>query len=395
MSQNLLEGYKMAGLELSNRVVMAPMTRCRADNTGNVPTDIMATYYGERATAGLIVTEGTFVSPRAVGYINVPGISTDAQTAGWEGVTKAVHENGGRIFAQLWHVGAMSHPDLLGGELPYAPSAINPQDRVFTQNGFAETVTPREMSLDEIAQTIADFEIAAANAVKAGFDGVELHAANGYLFHQFFAQSTNTRVDRYGGSRANRMRFLLDVIERLSHILPEDRIGVRLNPAYHGHSGVVADAETIPFFEELVSKLDELGLAYIHLMEPIDPIEGLPVPQSGIARHFRRFFQGTIISATDHDRTSGNQLIEDGAADLIAYGRAFISNPDLVTRFRDDIALAEPNREFFYTGGPKGYIDYPTYEKAGCGGTVSPDTRVSDRYGETRARMKTASADAK
>ena len=286
----------------------------------------------------------------------------------------------------------MSHPDLLGGELPYAPSAINPNDRVFTKNGFAETTTPREMSPAEIEQTIQDFETAAANAIEAGFDGVELHAANGYLFHQFFAQSTNTRTDQYGGSRENRMRFLMEVIERLSRITHKSRIGVRLNPAYHGHSGVVVDAETTPFFEDMVRTLDGMGLAYLHLMEPIDPIEGLPVPQEGIARHFRQFYKGTIISATDHDRSSGNQLIASGAADLIAFGRAFISNPDLVARFRDDISLAEPIRENFYTGGPIGYTDYPTYEEAGCGGTVSPDMRVSDRYGETRAQMKAASA---
>jgi len=392
MTQTLLRGYKIGDLQLPNRVVMAPMTRCRADNLGNVPTDIMATYYSQRATAGLIITEGIFVSPRAVGYIKVPGLYSTAQTDGWRAVTNAVHENGGRIFAQLWHVGAMSHPDLLGGELPYAPSAINPNDRVFTPNGFAETVKPREMSLPEIDQAISDFEIAAANAMAAGFDGVELHAANGYLFHQFFAQSTNRRTDQYGGSRDNRMRFLLEVIERLDRIVPAGRIGVRLNPAYHGHSGVIADSETTPFFEALLSKLVGIKLAYIHLMEPIDPVEGLPVPQNGVARHFREFYAGTIISATDHDRESGNRLITGGSADLIAYGRAFISNPDLVERFRDGIALTEPKRDNFYTGGAAGFIDYPTHGEAGSGGTISPDKRVSDRYGETRARMKAAVA---
>jgi N-ethylmaleimide reductase len=394
MSQPLLEPGTIGEYTLKNRVVMAPMTRCRADNPGNVPTALMADYYAQRASAGLLITEGTFVSPRAVGYINVPGLYSQAQTEGWRGVTNKVHASGGRIFAQLWHVGAMSHPDLLGGELPYAPSAVNPGDRVFTLNGFSETVTPRAMTPAEIDQTIEDFVTAAANAVAAGFDGVELHAANGYLFHQFFANSTNRRTDRYGGGFENRMRFLLETIERLSAVIPASQIGVRLNPAYHGHSGVVIDEETTPFFEALVAKLDTLGIAYLHLMEPIDPIQGLPVPQGGVAKHFRRYFGGAIISATDHGRASGNALLESGGADFIAFGRAFISNPDLVDRFDNGIALAEPRREFFYTGGATGYTDYPTFAEAGCGGTVSPDIRVSDRYGETRARMKRAAGEA-
>jgi N-ethylmaleimide reductase len=391
MSQSLLVPGTIAGLTVQNRVVMAPMTRCRADNPGNVPTALMAEYYAQRASAGLLITEGVFVSPQAVGYINVPGLYSAEQTEGWRSVVDAVHARGGRIFAQLWHVGAMSHPDLLGGALPYAPSAINPHDRVFTPNGFAETVTPRSMTEAEIEQTMADFVAAAGNAVKAGFDGVELHAANGYLFHQFFANSTNRRGDRFGGGFENRMRFLLETIDRLAQVLPVHRIGVRLNPAYHGHSGVVVDDETTPFFEALASRLDGLGLAYLHLMEPIDPIQGLAVPQTGIARHFRQFFKGTIISATDHGRASANTLIRAGDADFVAFGRAFISNPDLVARFRDGQALAEPRREYFYTGGATGYTDYPLAGEE-ADGTVSPDERVSDRYGETRARMKGAIA---
>ncbi|MES1160515.1 MAG: alkene reductase, partial [Bacteroidota bacterium] len=231
--QALLQPYVMNGLQLKNRIVMAPMTRSRSDNPQAAATELTAQYYGQRAEAGLIITEGTYVSPEAAGYINVPGIYSDEQVAGWRLVTEAVHKKGGKIFAQIWHVGRLSHPDLLNGNLPLAPSALNPNIQAYTLDGFKDTVTPREMTLADIQRTIGDFRKAGENAVKAGFDGVEIHSANGYLFHQFFNLYSNHRTDDYGGSVENRARLLFDVIEALATVMPLNRVGARLNPSLH------------------------------------------------------------------------------------------------------------------------------------------------------------------
>ena len=211
----LFTPYNLSGIELKNKMVMAPLTRSRSDNDEKVATTLTATYYEQRATAGLIITEGTNVSTKAVGYINVPGIYTDEQVEGWELVTKAVHDKGGKIFAQLWHVGRLSHPDFHNGELPHAPSAINPHEKAYTQNGFVDTLTPKAMTIEEIKQTIQDFKNAAVNSIAAGFDGVEIHAANGYLFHQFFNNCSNARTDEYGGSIENKARILFETIEAI------------------------------------------------------------------------------------------------------------------------------------------------------------------------------------
>lgn len=389
MTQPLLQPFALGSLQLPNRVVMAPMTRCRADNPGNVPTSLMAEYYAQRASAGLLITEGTFVSRRGVGYINVPGIYSDEQVQGWRLVTDAVHKASGRIFCQLWHVGAMSHPSLLDDRLPVAPSAVNPGDKVFTLGGHTPTVTPQALSAEEVAATIDEFRRAAKNALAAGFDGIELHAANGYLFHQFFANSMNKRTDAYGGSIENRARFLFDVLAAVGEEIGLDRVGVRINPAFHGLSGIIVDEEAFPLFAYVAARLNDLGIAYLHVMEPFNSVTGLPVPQeTSMAAHFRRLFAGAIVSATDYGRDSANRAIGDGDADLVAFGRAFIANSDLVERFRQNAPLNVPDRATFYSGNGHGYVDYPTLGQEATSETVSGGGRVSDRYGETRAKMK-------
>ncbi|RLJ67207.1 N-ethylmaleimide reductase [Lacinutrix venerupis] len=357
--QHLLTPYKK-NISLNNRVVMAPMTRSRADNDGKVPTnDLHGLYYEQRASAGLIITEGSQVSKQAVGYINTPGIHTEAQVEGWKKVTKRVHDKGGKIFIQLWHVGRMSHPDFHDGDLPVSASAINPNAKSFTPDGFKETVTPKAMTIEEIKQTIKDFQDAAANAVKAGFDGVEIHSSNGYLFQQFFNGCSNERTDEYGGSIENRARFFFEVLDAIKEVIPQEKIGARFNPSLHGMSGITVDEETIPTFEYIIKKLNDYNLAYIHLSEPFTDVSEVPFAVTEIAKHFRPLYNGTLMINTDFDQDKGNQVLEAGDADLVAYGKPFISNPDLVERFENNIELADWDKDTFYTTGPEGYTDYP------------------------------------
>ena len=262
---SLLEGYTLADLKLTNRLVMAPMTRSRADNSGKVATDLIAEYYEQRASAGLIITEGSQISEDAVGYISTPGIYSTEQTEGWKKSTEAVHKKGGKIFLQLWHVGRISHPDFHKGELPLSASAINPHSQSYTPKGFKDTVTPREMTVSDIKRTVKDFGNGAKNALSAGFDGVEIHSSNGYLLHQFFSRSSNIRNDEYGGSIEKRARILFDVIDEIKKYIPENRIGLRLNPSLHGMFGISIDEETIPTFDYIVKKLNDYNLAYLHL----------------------------------------------------------------------------------------------------------------------------------
>lgn len=389
MTQPLVRPYRMGSLDLPNRVVMAPMTRNRANNSDLAATELHAEYYSQRASAGLIISEGTYVSPRAIGFIQVPGLYTDTQVAGWRKVTDAVRAAGGRMFAQLWHVGAMSHPDLQeNGALPVAPSAINPNDKAFTTKGHTPTVTPRAMTIEEVAETVQEFRLASRNAMAAGFDGVELHGANGYLFSQFFARSMNQRTDRYGGSIENRARFLFEVLDAIAQEMPLDRVGVRINPALNMLGGVHFDTETYPLFNYVVTKLNHYNLAYLHLMEPINPVDDLPLPTKTVAEHFRPLYKGTIITATDYTRESGNKVIEAGNADLVAFGRAFISNPDLVERFTQNAPLTVPDRATFYGGGPEGYIDYRRLDYCGNVETVDNDQRVGLDYATARARIR-------
>ncbi len=357
--QALLTDYNLGGIKLNNRIVMAPMTRRRANNSENAPTDLHVEYYRQRSSAGLIITEGSQISTIAVGYVNTPGIYSKAQIEAWKKVTQAVHEEDGKIFIQLWHVGRISHPDFHNGELPLAPSAINPKLKLSSPKGHTETVTPKEMTIEEIKSTVRDFKSAAENAILAGFDGIEVHSSNGYLFHQFFNRCSNVRTDEYGGSIENRARFLFEVIEEIKKVIPENQIGLRFNPSLHGASGMIVDEETTPTFDYIINRLNDYKLAYIHLTETLPDVINVPYAEPHIAKRYRKIYKGTIIINRAFDRDKGNKIIEEGLADLVSFGRLFISNPDLPERFAQNAELSAWDSTTFYTSGPKGYIDYP------------------------------------
>ncbi|WP_439880582.1 alkene reductase [Pontibacter sp. MBLB2868] len=360
MTQALLKPITLHDLELNNRVIMAPMTRSRANNEGNVPTELMATYYRQRAGAGLIISEGSQISKQAVGYVNTPGIYSKEQVEGWKQITEAVHEEGGKIFLQLWHVGRMSHPDFHDGELPVAPSAINPNDKSFTPQGFKDTVAPRALTIPEIKQIVQDFKNAAQNAIEAGFDGVEIHASNGYLLHQFFASTSNTRTDVYGGSIENRARILFEVIDAIKEVVATEKVGVRLNPSLNGIFGMTLNEDTIPTFDYIVENLNKYDLAYLHLSEPFNDVSDLPHAEPHIAKRYRPMYNGNLIINAGFTQEKGNKVIEAGDADMVAFGVPFIANPDLPERFEQDAELQQPDKDTFYTPGAKGYIDYPS-----------------------------------
>ncbi len=356
----IFDTYNLNGLQLSNRMVMAPMTRSRAANGGNVATELQAEYYAQRATAGLLVTEGIFISEEAIGVINVPGIYTPAQVEGWKLTTDAVHQKGGKIFAQLWHTGAYSHPDLHGGKKPLAPSDVNPEQQVFTSDGLKPSEAPKPMTIEDIKRTVSDFKQAAINAFDAGFDGVELHGANGYLLQQFFSKNSNNRTDEYGGSVENRARILFDILDELKQVVDTKRIGVRMNPSLNGIMGILVDDETIAVYDYIVNRLNDYNLAYIHLLEPFTDVSGIPDAVQKVAKHFREIYNGTIIINRAFTKETANQVLNGGDADLVSFGVPFLANPDLVERFRVDAPLNTPDQNTFYTPGEKGYTDYPT-----------------------------------
>lgn len=356
----IFDSYKLGKTELKNKMVMAPMTRSRAANPENAATALTAEYYKQRASAGLIITEGTFISPDAVGVVNVPGIYTKEQIKGWKLTTEAVHSQDGIIFAQLWHTGAYSHPDLHGGKKPLAPSDVNPNQQVFTAKGFQSSEEPSPMTIADIENTIADFVQGAVNAFDAGFDGVELHGANGYLLQQFFSLNTNKRNDNYGGSIENRARILFDILDDLKEVVDLGRVGVRLNPSLHGIMGIEVDSETISLYDYIVTRLNNYGLAYVHLIEPFTDVSNNANAIQAVAKHFRKIYNGTIIINRGFNKESANQVLNDGDADLVSFGVPFLANPDLVKRFQIDAPLNQPDQETFYTPGEKGYTDYPT-----------------------------------
>ncbi|MFZ5480729.1 MAG: alkene reductase [Myxococcota bacterium] len=348
-TQPLLAPYTLGDLPLPNRMVMAPMTRSRA-GAGRVPTAITATYYAQRASAGLIVTEGTQVSEQGIGYVRTPGIHTEAQIAGWRDVTDAVHAAGGRIFAQLWHVGRASHSSFQpGGDAPVAPSPIRIEGQTWTERGQEPFSEPRALGIAEIPGVVAQFAHAARAARDAGFDGVELHGANGYLIDQFLRDGANHRTDAYGGPVANRARFLLELVEAVTGVWPNERVGVRLSPT--GTFNGMSDSDPRALFAHVGRALDG-KVVYVHLVEPA---KDEPV----FARIFREAFGGALILNGGYDRDAGNRALADRAGDLVAYGVPFLANPDLVRRFADGLGLNRPDPARFYTPGPEGYIDYP------------------------------------
>ncbi len=353
---DLFSPYRLGDLALDNRIVMSPMTRSRALD-GNVPNPLAATYYAQRASAGLIITEATQVSRQGVGYIRTPGIHSFAQVAGWKKVTEAVHRAGGTIFAQLWHVGRVSHPDFHGGELPVAPSAIAPDGEVFTTNGMTKIVTPRALETPEIPGIVAQFRHGAESAKAAGFDGVELHGANGYLLDQFLRDGANRRTDVYGGSVQNRARLPIEVAEAVIDVWGAARVGYKISP--NGTVYSMSDSDPIGTFSYLAAELDRLGLGYLHVTEPI---AGPGAPAAGVARALpvlRKIFKGTLIANGGYDARSGTAAIANGETDLVAFGVPFLANPDLPLRYLKSAPLNPPQPATFYAGEEKGYIDYP------------------------------------
>jgi N-ethylmaleimide reductase len=342
---------------LNNRIVMAPMTRNRAGD-GNVPRQLNAIYYEQRASAGLIITEGSQISPQGVGYPATPGIHNAEQVEGWKLVTKAVHDKGGRIFLQLWHVGRISHPSLQpDGQLPVAPSAIKPAGEAATYEGKQAFVEPRALTIDELQGTIiADYVNAARNAIKAGFDGVELHSANGYLLDQFLRDGSNKRDDEYGGPVKNRMRLLRDVTDAVCMVIGNNRVAVRLSPENSGND--MSDSEPQTTFNAVAEMLDTFGLAYLHVLEGDTVTKGRNLDY----RMIKDRFNGPYMANHGYGFERANNAVMNGTADLVSFGVLYISNPDLVERFRTSAVLTEPDTATFYGGDEKGYTDYPTLQ---------------------------------
>jgi N-ethylmaleimide reductase len=353
---DLLSQYKLGDLEFSNRMVMAPMTRCRAI-PGNVPNPLAVTYYTQRASAGLIITEGSQVSPHGVGYVNTPGIHSAPQVAGWKKVTEAVHKAGGKIFLQLWHVGRVSHPDFLGNELPVAPSALPFDGEVHTPKGKKKFVIPRALELDEIPGIIEQFRKGAENAKTAGFDGVEIHGANGYLLDQFLRDGSNRRTDKYGGCLENRLRLPLEVVEAVTSVWDVDRVGYRISPHFSLCS--MSDTDPRQTYSRFVEEMNNFELGYIHMVEPVGGRMGATAPDAKLAPVIHDIFEGTLILNGGYDARSGNEAIEKGDADMISFGVPFLANPDLPERFRKNAPLNQADVATFYAGEEKGYIDYP------------------------------------
>lgn len=356
---DLFTPLPLGPITLRNRVLMAPLTRCRAKPDGS-PDDLAAEYYVQRASAGLIITEATCIGPRAHGYPLTPGIYTPSHVAGWKRITGAVHAAGGRIFCQLWHVGRLSHPDFQpGGEAPVSASAISSGGEARTLSGNKPRVTPRALETAEIAGVIEEYRHAAACAKEAGFDGVELHGANGYLPDQFLRDASNHRTDRYGGPVQNRARFMLEAAEALVSVWGADRVGVRLSPSgrYHG----IDDSDPMSTFGYVIKELARLGLVYQHIMEPMAPGDYTNMPASV----FRPLFEGVMVTNSGFGYEKATAYLKEGWADAVAWGKLFIANPDLPERFRRFGAAAplnEPDTSTFYSQGPRGYIDYPALQ---------------------------------
>jgi len=355
----LFSKYTLGTSELKNRIVMAPMTRSRA--IGNIPNNLMATYYSQRAEAGLIVTEGTSPSPNGLGYSRIPGLFNESQVSGWKKVTKAVHAAEGKIFVQLMHTGRIGHPlNLPSGAILLAPSAVRAAGQMWTdQEGMQDFPVPKSMNEEELKQSVSEFENAAALALKAGFDGVELHSANGYLLEQFLSPISNHRTDKYGGSIENRCRFVLEVVDAVSKTIGKEKTGIRLSPF-----GVASDMPHYPEIEEtytyLAEQLNNREIVYIHLVDHSSM--GAPLVPFSIKKTIHKKFRNTMILTGGYNLVSAEEDINSNFTDLVGFGRQFINNPDLVARFKNRWPLsAILDADTFYTPGEKGYIDYPEY----------------------------------
>lgn len=356
----LLNSYNLKGLKLNNRVIMAPLTRARATN--NVPNELMVKYYSQRAHAGLIISEGTAPSPNGLGYARIPGIYTDQQIEGWKKITDAVHKEGGKIFLQIMHTGRVSHKDnMKEGAQIVAPSAIALEGEMYTdQNGPQPYPVPREMTKEEIRQAQNEFVQAALNAIEAGFDGVEIHSANGYLADQFLNTASNQRTDEYGGSRENRSQFTLETVKKVTDAIGSDKTGIRLSP-YSAFNGTEIFEGIDDQFLYLTEQLNKFDLAYLHLVD--NSALGSPDVSKSIFSRIREKYEGTLIMNGGFTKEEAEKSIIDNKTDLVSFGRPFIANPDLIYRFENDLALNEPDNDTFYTPGEKGYTDYPFFQE--------------------------------
>lgn len=359
----IFDSLKLGDLTLNNRFIMAPLTRMRSKQPGNIPYELNAKYYAQRASAGLIISEATQISQAGQGYPATPGIHSEEQIKGWQLVTKAVHQEGGKIFLQLWHVGRISHRSHQpNNELPIAPSAIKPSGGTYSADWKQVAFeTPRALENSEIATIIEQFQQGAKNAKQAGFDGVEVHGANGYLLDQFLQDGSNIRTDNYGGSIENRARLLLEVVDVAISVWGAGRVGVRLSP--YGTFNDMKDSNPIALFSYVLQELEKRKIAYIHLIEPRatsaggdDKINEVAIET---AKLFKKSFNGVLISAGGYNAASAQEAVESGLADAIAFGRLYISNPDLVKRVKEEKELNKYDRATFYGGGEKGYVDYP------------------------------------
>ena len=355
---DLFDAYRLGDLVLPNRIVMAPLTRNRALPDGDVPGPLNATYYAQRASAGLLISEGTQISPEGKGYAGTPGIYDAAQVKGWRLVTDAVHAKDGRIFAQIWHVGRVSHTSLQpGGQSPVGPSALAADTQVFDGTGFVPASLPRALETAEMSRIVSDYRAAAVNAKAAGFDGIELHAAKGYLIDQFLRDGSNHRQDRYGGSIDNRARLLVEVLHALTGVWPAARVGVRFSP-FSGANGA-HDSEPMATFSHAIARASEFGLGYLHLVEG-ETGGSRVLPAGADIGKLRALFNGAYMANNGYDSTMAEDAVASGRADLVAFGRPYIANPDLVERLRAQAPLALPDRATLYGGGAAGYTDYPS-----------------------------------
>jgi len=348
MPSSLLEPLKLGSLTLPNRIIMAPLTRSRA-GAERVPNAMMAEYYTQRASAGLILSEATSVSPQGVGYYGTPGIWSDAQVKGWQKVTDAVHAAGGRMFLQLWHVGRISDPDLLGGDMPVSASAVQAAGFVSRLRPVRPYPLPRALETNEIPHIVEDFRRGAENAKRAGFDGVEIHAANGYLFDQFLQDSTNLRTDRYGGPIENRARFLLETVDAVAGVWGADRVGVHVRPRGEEHD--MGDSNPAELFGYVAQELGNRGVAFIFVREA----EG----DDSLLGDIKCKFGGPVIANDRMKQADGERFLGAGISDALAFGRDYIATPDLVERIRCGASFNKPDKQTFYSQGPKGYTDYP------------------------------------
>ena len=354
MNNTLQSPIDIGPCHLPNRIIMAPLTRMRAPD--NIPTELMKTYYVQRASSGLIITEATQISTQGAGYPATPGIYNEQQVAGWKQITDAVHAENGRIFLQMWHVGRISHPDFHDGALPVAPSAIRPEGSAVTPSGMQPFVTPRALETDEIPGIVEQYRQAAKNALAAGFDGVEIHSANGYLLDQFLRDGSNKRSDLYGGSLENRSRLLLEVTEAVTGVWGAERVGIRLSPS--GTFNDMSDSDPATMFVYLLGQLNRFGLAYLHIVDALegDIRHGANVIDLAV---LRAAYNGVLIVCGGYDHIRAEAVIEKGLADAVAFGQLYIANPDLVERFKAHAPLNEPDPGTFYGGTEKGYTDYP------------------------------------